>query len=111
MLIRRVTNDTIVIGDRSFTDTIVLTPDAVLEGFASPPIAKLEVEHFELLLATDPELVLLGTGGRNIFPPRELVFAFARRGVGLEVMDTPAAARTFNVLAGEGRRLGAVLYL
>jgi uncharacterized protein len=111
MLIRRVTSDAIIIGDRSFTDTIVLTTDAMLEDFVSAPIAELEIEHFELLLATDPELVLLGTGSRNIFPPRELVFAFARRGVGLEVMDTPAAARTFNVLAGEGRRLGAVLYL
>lgn len=111
MLIRRVTSDAIVIGERSFTDTVVLTPDTMLEGFVSAPIAELEFGHFELLLATNPELVLLGTGSHNVFPPRELVFAFARRGVGLEVMDTPAAARTFNVLAGEGRRLGAVLYL
>ncbi|MDX1507868.1 MAG: Mth938-like domain-containing protein [Woeseiaceae bacterium] len=39
------------------------------------------------------------------------MFAFARAGIGLEVMNTPAAARTFNVLAGEGRRIAAVLYL
>ena len=39
------------------------------------------------------------------------MFAFARRGVGFEVMDTRAAARTFNVLAGENRRVAAVLYL
>ena len=109
MLIRRVTSDAIFIGDRSYTDTIVLTTDAMLEGFVSTPIAELEFEHFELLLTTEPELVLLGTGSRSIFPPRELVFAFARRGVGLEVMDTPAAARTVNGRAGEGRRLGAVL--
>ena len=109
--IRRVTSDAIVIGEQSFTGTIALTPAALLEGFACPPVAELDVSHFELLLATEPELVLLGTGSRNIFPPRELMFAFARRGVGFEVMDTPAAARTFNVLAGEGRHLGAVLYL
>lgn len=111
LLIRRVTSDAIIVGERSYTDTIVLTPEAMLEGFESVPIAELELGHFELLLGTNPELVLLGTGGHNIFPPRELVFGFARRGIGLEVMDTPAAARTFNVLAGEGRRLGAVLYL
>jgi uncharacterized protein len=47
----------------------------------------------------------------NVFPPRELVFALARRGIGLEFMDTPAAARTYNVLASEGRQVAAVLYL
>ena len=47
----------------------------------------------------------------TIFPPRELTFALARRRVGLEIMDTAAAARTFNVLAGDGRRVTAVLYM
>jgi uncharacterized protein len=111
MTIRRVTNGAIVIGDQSFTETIALTPDGLVEGFESPPLADLDISHFALLLETGPELVLLGTGSRNLFPPRELTFAFARHHVGLEVMDTAAAARTFNLLAGEGRRLGAVLYL
>ena len=53
---------------------------------------------------------MVGTGKDGEFPPRELMFAFARRGVGLELMDTAAAARTFNVLAGEGRHVAAVLY-
>jgi len=111
MTIRRVTNDAIIIGESSYTETIALTPEALIEGFSVPPVAELDVAHFEMLLATEPELVLLGTGSHNIFPPRELMFGFARCGVGFEVMDTAAAARTFNVLAGEGRRLGAVLYL
>lgn len=111
MMIRRVTRDAIVIGDQSFTETIALTPEALVEGFSSPPVEQLEISHFDRLLAAEPELLLLGTGSRNIIPPRELTFAFARRRVGFEFMDTPAAARTFNVLAGEGRRLGAVLYL
>lgn len=64
-----------------------------------------------LLLETGPELIVLGTGNKYILPPRDLVFALARRGVGLEVMDTPAAARTFNVLISESRRVAAVLYL
>ena len=62
-------------------------------------------------LDSDPEIIVLGTGQSNIFAPRELVFAMARRGVGFEVMNSAAAARTFNVLAGEGRRVAAVLYL
>ena len=109
--VRRVSEDRIVIGDRSFTETIALTPEGVIDGFSAPPFNDLEELHFEGLLRDDPELVVLGTGATIVFPPRELTFAFARRRVGLEVMDTAAAARTFNVLAGEGRRLAALLYI
>ena len=109
--IRRVSGDAIVIGNDRYTATIALTPDGLVEDFAPPPLDELTISHFETLLADEPELLILGTGGRALFPPRELTFAFARRRIGLEVMDTAAAARTFNVLAGEGRRLAAVLYL
>ncbi|MCK5324394.1 MAG: hypothetical protein KAJ57_00215 [Woeseiaceae bacterium] len=111
MMIRSVSADGILIGEQSFTQTIALTRDGLVEGFMPPPVADLVESHFELLFATQPELIVLGTGSHNIFPPRELMFAFARRSVGLEVMNTPAAARTFNILAGEGRRLAAVLYI
>jgi uncharacterized protein len=109
--IRRVTGEAIVIGENRYTETIALTPDGVFEDFAPPPIEELDLSHFDILLEDEPELLILGTGKRTVFPPRELTFAFARRRIGLEVMDTAAAARTFNVLAGEGRRLVALLYL
>ncbi len=109
--IRRVSGKAIFIGQDRYTETIALTPDGPVENFAPPPLEELGVSHLEMLLDDEPELVILGTGERTVFPPRELTFAFARRRVGLEVMDTAAAARTFNVLAGEGRRLVAVLYL
>lgn len=109
--IRRVSGKAIVIGENRYTETIALTPEGLVENFAPPPVAQLQVAHFEMLLEDEPELVILGTGERTVFPPRELTFAFARRRVGLEVMDTAAAARTFNILAGEGRRLAAVLYI
>lgn len=91
--------------------SIALTPDEFLGQWRGAPVAELGESHFEAVLETDPEIVLLGTGPNNIFPSRELTFAFARKGIGLEVMDTAAAARTFNVLANEGRRVAAVLYL
>ncbi len=109
--IRRVSGRAIVIGQDRYTETLALTPDGPVENFSPPPLEELGVSHLEMLLDDEPELVILGTGERTVFPPRELTFAFARRRVGLEVMDTAAAARTFNVLAGEGRRLVAVLYL
>jgi uncharacterized protein len=60
-------------------------------------------------LALEPEVVLLGTGARQIFPAASYGAQFLRAGIGFEVMDTSAACRTFNVLVGEQRRVAAVL--
>jgi uncharacterized protein len=57
----------------------------------------------------DVEFLLLGTGTTNARPPREVREALLAAGIGLEFMDTPAAARLYNVLTSEGRRLAAAL--
>ena len=108
--IRSVGGDGIRIGDQMWSETVALTPQQVVDGWQNVPLAELVEDHFLTLLEYTPELIIVGTGTTILFPPRELTFAFARRGVGLEVMDTAAAARTFNVLAGEGRRVAAVLF-
>ena len=110
LTIRSVGPDGIRINDQIWSETIALTPQEIVGPWNSVLIAELNEDHFAPLLAHSPELILVGSGARNEFPPRELMFAFARLGVGLEVMDTPAAARTFNVLAMEARRVAAVLY-
>ncbi|MEW5962771.1 MAG: MTH938/NDUFAF3 family protein [Pseudomonadota bacterium] len=55
------------------------------------------------------ELLLLGTGREQVFPDPEVRLAFAEAGIGLEVMGTGAAARTYNVLLAEGRSVAAAL--
>lgn len=59
--------------------------------------------------ATDVEFVLLGTGPKNALPPREIRDGLRAAGIGLEFMDTPAAAKLYNLLTSEGRRLAAAL--
>lgn len=59
--------------------------------------------------AAEVEFVLLGTGPRNALPPREVRDGLRAAGIGLEFMDTPAAARLYNLLTSEGRRLAAAL--
>lgn len=110
-MIRRVSEGLIVIGDKSFSGTIALTSEGLIENFEPPAVPNLLESHLDGLLGNDTELIVLGTGTAIIFPPRELTFALARRRIGLEVMDTAAAARTFNVLVGDGRRVAAVLYV
>ncbi len=111
LVIRSVTGNAIRFYGETYTESIALTPEGLLGTWHDTPVGSLLVEHFEQVLATRPEVVLLGTGPTTIFAPRELTFAFARKGIGFEVMDTAAAARTFNVLSVEGRRVAAVLYL
>lgn len=111
LVVRSVSADTILINDDKYTESIALTAERLLGIWPTTPVKDLSAADFERVFDVDPDVVLLGTGDSNVFPPRELMFAFARKGVGLEVMDTAAAARTFNVLANEGRRVAAVLYL
>ena len=69
--------------------------------------ASLAVGDLEPLLALQPEVILLGSGAAQVFPPAATLAACLGRGIGIEVMTNAAAARTFNVLAGEGRRVVA----
>ena len=111
LTIQRVTATSITVNGEPYAQSIALTPEQVFANWAAKPVADLADTDFETLLEGAPEIILLGTGPTNVFPPRELMFAFARKGIGLECMDTAAAARTFNVLATEGRQVAAVLYL
>ena len=88
-----------------------MTPSGVLEDWVSVPVKSLTIDDLADLIETGPELIVLGTGNQQLLPDRDLMFAMARRGIGLEVMDTPAAARTYNVLVGEGWSVVAVLFL
>lgn len=92
-----------------YTGPVIVTPHDVIEHWAPPPLAALSIADLALALQHGPELVLLGTGTAQRFPPARLGSDVMRGGVGLEVMDTGAACRTFNVLVAEGRRVVAAL--
>jgi uncharacterized protein len=96
---------------RAVHGSVVVTRDAVLEGWRPPAVDALTIGDFEDLLALRPEVVLLGTGERQRLPPPALYEAFAARGIGLEVMDNRAACRTYNVLLGEFRDVAVALML
>jgi uncharacterized protein len=68
-------------------------------------------EHFEQALALQPELVIFGSGPRQRFVSAALLRCLIERRIGVETMDTPAACRTYNVLASEGRSVLAALLL
>jgi uncharacterized protein len=75
------------------------------QAWSTASFAALTQESFDELLAFKPELVLFGSGQRLRFPAPKLLQGLIRQGIGIETMDSGAACRTFNVLAGEGRHV------
>lgn len=96
-----------LVNERTLRASFIVTPAVLVEDWPVRDAATLAVRDLEPLLALDPELLVIGTGARQAFPPPETLAACLSRGVGLEAMTNAAAARTFNVLAGEGRRVVA----
>ena len=111
LFVRRCAADRIVVVDREFDASFILALDRVVEGWPATRADALGPADAEALLALDPEVVLLGTGPRQAFPPAAFMAAFLSRRVGIEPMDNAAAARTFNVLGAEGRRVVAAFLL
>ena len=96
-----------LVNDRRLTASFVIAPDALVENWPVRDAAAMSPDDLEPLLVMVPELVVLGTGARQMFPPAQVMAACLRRDIGIEVMANDAAARTYSVLAGEGRRVVA----
>ena len=101
----------VVVVDRELRSSLVLTVDRVIENISARNSNELDAGLVARVLELGAEVVLLGTGARAIFPPQIVLAEFLKLGVGLETMDSAAAARTFNVLAGEGRKVAAIFLI
>ncbi|WFC40856.1 Mth938-like domain-containing protein [Pseudoxanthomonas sp. SE1] len=95
------------VNDRTLSASFILSPQQLVEDWPVRDSASLAPDDLAPLLALKPEVVLLGTGDRQVFPPAAVMAACLRQGIGLEVMTNAAAARTFNVLASESRKVVA----
>jgi uncharacterized protein len=95
------------VNDRTLAASFILSPQQLVEDWPVSDSAALTPDDLAPLLALQPEVILLGTGDRQVFPPAAVMATCLRQGVGLEVMTNAAAARTFNVLASESRKVVA----
>jgi uncharacterized protein len=103
--VRRVDSHSITLVDRTLSASFLLLPDQAIENWPVARVTELDADRVDALLALQPELVILGTGPRQVFPAAAFMAGFLRKGVGIEAMDNAAAARTYNLLASEGRRV------
>ena len=109
LFIRSVSEAGIQVVDVHYRGPIILSATRIVEDWTSNQAIDFAESDLEKILAFDPEIVLLGTGASQVFLPPERMMYFYSRNVGVEVMNTEAACRTFNVLVSESRKVVAAL--
>jgi len=101
----------ITVNDTVLQQSFLLTPDQLYGDWLVTGVEALTETHFRRIAEIAPEVVLLGTGATLRFPAPAVMLPLIKAGIGLEVMNTPAACRTYNVLMGDGRRVLAALLM
>lgn len=99
------------VNDRVLSRSFLIAPDHLVEDWPVAALADLRPEDLAPVLALSPALVLLGTGSQQGFPEPAVLAACLTRGIGMEAMSNDAAARTYNVLAAEGRKVVLAMIL
>ena len=89
--------------------SVLVSPERIVTDWPAESVAALTADHLAAIVELHPEIVLLGTGAAFHFPEPAMLAPLYKAGIGVEVMDTPAACRTFNILMGEGRNVVAAL--
>jgi uncharacterized protein len=109
-LIRSYNDGKLLIADAEYTSNMIVTSQGCMRWDLSS-LESLTTEHFAPVFefSFDPELVLLGTGRTQQFPGAEQTRSLLEAQIGIEIMDTAAACRTYNILADDGRKVVACL--
>ncbi len=102
-------NGVVQVNGERLGSSCVVAPDRLIRDWPPRHLDELNPSHLMQLVELEPEIVLLGVGSRLRFPRPDLLQPLQERGIGVEVMDTAAACRTYNLLKGDGRRVVAAL--
>ena len=107
--IRSATDEGILINDKLHTGALLVSADNLIENWPLASADELSEELVRPILELKPDLFILGTGSVQVFPDPKISWLLLSAGIGMEVMTTPAACRTFNVVMSEGRNAVAAL--
>ena len=103
--------DTVSINGKTFSQSLIITRTKLNDNWDVSVVELLQADHIDQLLAFNPELIIIGTGEKLIFPAVEVYSGIIEHGIGVDFMDTRAACRTYNILMSEGRHIVAGLIL
>jgi len=97
------------IGDERYSEGLMIHRDTIHAPWGPARLQQLTLEQLGEILTTPPEVVILGTGRVTAFPDMRILEACSQLHLGIECMDTRAAARTYNILVTEGREVSAAM--
>ena len=101
----------VLVNDELITTNCIISPEKLITLWQPTSFAELQLAHLQAIFELTPAIVLLGTGAEQRFLSAELLSVFYTRKIGIEVMNTAAACRTYNVLMAEQRKVVAALFL
>jgi len=110
-LLRGYGDDYLEIGRTRYKQGLSLHQGQILSPWGPNEVQQLKQLHFQHIMDNPPEVLIIGTGRHTIFPQEEVLECFANAHLGFECMDSRAAARTYNILIGEGRKTSALFFL
>jgi len=99
------------INEQKLTASVIITAKQLITDWAPQTAAELNSASFEAIIALRPAVLLIGTGTKHEFLPIDLYGHLLNHGIGVELMDTSAACRTFNALSAEDRNVAAALLI
>lgn len=101
----------IQINDQKLTSSLIITPSKLITDWAPQTIAELDTASLTPIIQLKPAILLIGTGSQQQFLAIEIYGELINQGIGVEVMTTAAACRTFNALSAEDRNVAAALFV
>lgn len=101
----------IQVNEHILTQSIIIAPEKLIENWEPQQISDLKKEHLASVLEMHPNILIIGTGAKLQFPPLEMYGDLMNKGIGVEIMDTSAACRTYNALTAEGRNVVAAIII
>jgi uncharacterized protein len=104
-------SDSFKLKDTLIETNIVISKDRLIENWSVDSYQNLATQHLDQIILWQPELIIIGSGKIPSFPNPELIAYAASKNTGLEIMDTGAACRSYNLLLDEGRDVVACLFL
>ena len=110
-IIRAYREGGVTVNEQNLCQSIIVTPERLISDWPPQIFEQLQREHFQIIVDLQPELLIMGTGSHQRFPPPDLLRSLLENNIGVEVMATAAACRTYNIVVAEGRRVAAALLM
>lgn len=97
--------------DKTVESNLILYKNKIIENWLNGNHKNLTIQHLNEVVSWMPDIIILGTGKKLIFPEQKIIHQINKHNIGFEVMDTGAACRSYNLLANERKNVAACLIL